>query len=115
MPRRRVLVPGLLAGIAALALAGCAYFATDINTIKEAPEKYLGQDVTIAGVVQDAVSLPLLPAVYAVRDSTGVMYVLTKAQPPTVGSRVRIRGRVAAAIMLRELNVGMHLKELDRY
>jgi len=81
-------------------LASCAaIFATKISEIKNAPSKYDGRKVTIAGKVTNTHNLLVLQY-YDVDDGTGEIPVVTESALPKEGDTVRVKGRVNQAFVL---------------
>jgi len=91
--------------------AGCGLFATSIGDIQAKPQDFIGREVTVAGEVANSVKLPFLPGFYTVKDRTGEIAVLASAQPPAVGSKVRVKGRVEAAATIGGQSIGVHIRE----
>ena len=106
--RRRACGWGLLALLAGT--VACT-LATPIGNILSKPADYMGKDVTVAGEVTGSFKLPLVPAVYTIRDETGEIPVVSDGQLPSTGARVRIRARVESAISFGVRSFGVHLKE----
>jgi hypothetical protein len=83
-----------------LVLASCAaVFATRIADIQNAPTKYDGREVTVAGKVTSAHNL-LVVKYYEVDDGTGEIPVVTQSELPKKGDKVRVKGRVNQAFVL---------------
>jgi DNA polymerase II small subunit/DNA polymerase delta subunit B len=96
----------ILIGVIVLALLGGGayfYFAkvahTPIASILKDPRKYDGKDITIAGEVTDKTSL-FVVKYFRLKDRTGDIVVVTKRTLPSVGSKVRVKGRVEEAFSL---------------
>jgi hypothetical protein len=95
--RSRVFLSALLLAVAACLLAGCNQQPTKISDVLDNPAAYQKEDVTIAGYVIKAYSLPLGitdVAAYQVGDETGKIWVITHAGAPDVGLHVGIKGKV---------------------
>ena len=55
--------------------------------------------------------LPFLPGFYTVKDKTGEISVFAGAQPPALGTKVRVKGRVEAAATVGGQSFGVHIRE----
>ena len=93
------------------AAAGCGLFATSIGDIQAKPQDFIGREVTVAGEVTNTMKLPFLPGFYTVKDKTGEISVFAGAQPPALGARVRVKGRVEAAATIGGQSFGVHIRE----
>lgn len=99
--------------VAALAFGCTALTPPDkVAEIQKAPEKYEGQTVTIEGVVVDTASA-FGYGIYKVNDRTGSMWVRTD-NVPRVQTQVKVKGIVQAGLSVLGLDIGWHLKELER-
>ena len=96
------------------AMAGCGSFDTSIERIRANPEQYLNKEVTVSGTVTDLVKLPLVPAIYRLKDRTGEIFVLSDNPPPQTGATIRISGRVEAAATVGLRTFGLHIREASR-
>lgn len=115
-PAPRVRVPLLLPVLPVLLVvaAGCGYLATPIEQIRANPDKYMNTEVTVSGEVTDVVKLPLLPAIYRLKDGTGEIFVVSENPIPAEGATVRVTGRIEAAAALGGRSLGLHLRETPR-
>jgi hypothetical protein len=89
----RILGPILV--LAALSLAGCRFFSTDLARIEADPLRYHGRDVTLEGRVASVRGIPAAGVIgYALVAGSDSLLVLTPGAPPREGETVRIHGRV---------------------
>ena len=100
---------GIIAGLLAT-LSGCASNTlTPIGSLLHNPAWYNGKTVEIEGQVVEATANWGVTA-YQVRDSTGIIQVVTASTPPTTGSQVGVKGKfkpvfavgTRSAIVIRE-------------
>jgi aspartyl-tRNA synthetase len=100
---------GLIAGLLA-ALSGCASKGlTPIGSLLHNPAYYNGKTVEIEGQVLEPASNWGVTA-YQIRDSTGIIQVVTAATPPATGTQVAVKGKfkpvfgvgTRSAIVIRE-------------
>ncbi len=69
---------------------------TPIGNILKDPREYDGKSLTIAGEVLDRTSL-FVVKYFRVKDKTGEIVVISRRPLPSVGSKVRVTGRVQEA------------------
>ena len=100
---------GIIAGLLA-PLSGCASNAlTPIGSLLHNPAWYNGKTVEIEGQVVEATSNWGVTA-YQIRDTTGIIQVVTAATPPATGTQVGVKGKfkpvfavgTRSAIVIRE-------------
>ena len=100
---------GIIAGLLAT-LSGCASRGlTPIGSLLHNPAYYNGKTVEIEGQVVEAAGNWGVTA-YQVRDSTGIIQVVTANAPPTTGTQVGVKGKfkpvfavgTKSAIVIRE-------------
>jgi hypothetical protein len=72
---------------------------TPIGNILKEPRKYEKKTLTISGQVTDRASL-LVVRYFRVKDNTGEIPVVTRRTLPSVGSKVRVKGRVEEAFSI---------------
>ena len=70
-----------------------------IKTIVENPRDYEGKGLAISGKVVNRASLSFLKY-FTLRDKTGEIIVITSKTLPTIGSTVRIKGKVVEAFTI---------------
>jgi hypothetical protein len=114
----RVLALGAL--LTVLLLAGCSQLGigfTRIGDILANPQKYSGQEVRVRGRVTNVLQLPFVATkVYSIRDDSGEIRVRTDREAPMVGpSEVRVKGVLDAVARYGEQNIGLHLREVERW
>ena len=111
---------GLLTAVLALAvMVSCDRLGigfVKIGDLLAKPENYSGQEVRIHGKVSDVLKIPLVPtAFYSVNDGTGGITVRTDRGAPLAGSQVRTKGVLDAVASVGGQNVGLHLREIERW
>ncbi len=87
-----------------LVVAGAYFYFTrvehtPIGKILENPRDYYGKTLTIAGEVTDRTSL-FVVKYFRVKDKTGEIVVVTAKPLPSVGSKVRVKGRIEEAFSI---------------
>jgi|Deesub1362A_J573_1020465.scaffolds.fasta_scaffold22287_1 hypothetical protein len=89
---------------------------TPIEEIVSDPGKYSEKTVSIKGEVTDVLAVPILTewAAYKVKDSTGAIWVVSRAGAPPVGEMVVVEGRVKVAIRLGKQSLGVGIMESKR-
>ena len=111
---------GLLAAILAVAvMISCDRFGigfAKIGDLLAKPEKFSEQEVRIHGTVSDVLKIPLVStALYAVNDGTGQIMVSTDRGAPLAGSQVRVKGVLDSVASMGGQNIGLHLREIERW
>ena len=111
---------GLLTAVLALTvMASCDRLGVGfvkIGDLLAKPESYSGQEVRIHGKVSDVLKIPLVPtAFYSVNDGTGGITVRTDHGAPLSGSQVRTKGVLDTVASVAGQNVGLHLREIERW
>jgi hypothetical protein len=100
-------------------LVGCAQIGvgfSKIGDVMATPQNYSDKQILIRGTVSNALKLPFIATrLYSVRDSTGEIYVRTDKEPPPAGSEIHIRGVLDTVAVLGNQNVGLHLREIERW
>lgn len=87
-----------LVGVVCLcfALGSCRFVSTELSRITASPGKYHGRDVTVSGRVEAVRWLPDTGAIgFRLTDGTDSILVLTLADAPPEGHRVRLPGVVS--------------------
>ena len=115
---RRALVLG--ASLTVLFLASCSQLGmgfTKIGDLLVNLQKYSGQEVDVRGRVMNVFKLPFVATkVYSIRDDSGEIRVRTDREAPMVGpSEVRVKGVLDAVARYGEQNIGLHLREVERW
>jgi hypothetical protein len=107
----------VLIGIIVVALLGAGvwyYFAkldhTPIGNILKNPRDYEGKEITIAGEVTSRISLVFVKYL-KVRDKTGEIIVVTRKILPSVGSKVKMKGKIEEAFSLGEEQMLVFVEE----
>lgn len=111
MPRKAIV--GILVVVATG--GGVWYFYRHVEHMPIAeiikdPRAYDGKVPAIAGEVKDRMSL-LGIKYFTLKDETGEIKVVTKRVLPSVGSRVRVRGRVEEAFAIGDLQMVVFIEE----
>jgi hypothetical protein len=103
----------LILGTALILLAGCAG-VTPIGDLLANPSEYNGKSVKVKGEVTKSIGA-LVAGIYAVRDNTGELYVVTdKGAPPPEKSTVGVKGIFQSAITVGSKSYA-GLKEESRF
>jgi hypothetical protein len=101
--------------VAVLLGAGTWYYSanleyTPIGNILKNPRDYEGKDITIEGVVTGRTSLVFVKY-FKVKDRTGKIIVITRKILPSVGSKVKVKGRIEEAFSLGEEQMLVFVEE----
>ena len=114
---RRILL--LMAVCAFIVVPSCGHLGigfVKIGDLLAKPEKYAGQEVRIHGTVSDVLQIPLVSiALYEVNDGTGGIVVSTDRGAPLSGSQVRAKGVLETVASINGKNIGLHLREVERW
>ena len=87
-----------------------------IGDLLAKPANYSGQEVRIHGTVSDVLKIPLVPtAFYSVNDGSGAIIVITDRGTPLSGSQVRVKGAIDTVASIGGQNIGLHLREIERW
>ena len=117
MARMRKIVGAVVFGL--VVLAGCARLGlgfSQIGDVLAAPQSYSGKEILIRGTVRNVLKVPFVAIrLYSVRDATGEINVRTDKEPPLSGSQVHVRGVIDTIAVIGDQNVGLHLREIDRW
>ncbi len=96
----------IVVGLVIILLVGAgAYFYiteiyhTPIGSILKDPRDYYGKKLAIAGKVTDRASL-FVVKYFRVKDKTGEIVVVTGKPLPSVGSEVRVKGKIVEAFSI---------------
>jgi hypothetical protein len=115
---RRALVLG--ASLTVLFLASCSQLgmgSTKIGDLLANPQKYSGQEVHVRGRVTNVFKLPFVATkIYTIRDDSGEINVRTDREAPMVGpAEVHVKGVLDTVATIGGQNVGLHLREVERW
>lgn len=103
----------------ALQLWGCGQIGigfTKINDLRANPQKYATQEVRIRGKVTNVLKIPFVSTkLYSVQDDSGEINIKTLREVPLVGTEVRVKGILDTVAAIGDQNVGLHLREIDRW
>jgi hypothetical protein len=97
---------------ASLLVTACPNRET-ISKINADPARYSSKEVAIAGTVTDAYGI-LGTGAYEIDDGTGKIWVVTRRDVPSRGSRVGAKGRVHTGFNIAGRSFGTVLEESDR-
>jgi len=98
-------------------LAGCAA-RSRISDIRNTPRRFHDKVVTIGGVVENTVSIPLINVgVYQINDGSGKIWVKPKNTTPFKGDRITVTGKIKVGLTISGKNFGIILieSEEDKY
>ena len=97
-------------------LGGCsAIETTPINEINTSPANFDDKEVMLQGIARDPTRIPLLDMKsYVVKDESGEITILTKAELPKVNERISVRAKVANIAIINGQSLGMTVTELAR-
>lgn len=105
--------------VSALSLVGCeraGFGFTKIGEILADPQKYAEQEVSIRGKVVNVVKIPFVSTkLYSVQDGSGEINVRTDGDSPLAGADVRVKGVLDTVAVIGDQNVGIHLREVERW
>lgn len=114
---RRLLV--LVALLTFLFMPGCSHLGsryTKIGDILANPQKYSAQEVRVQGRVTNAIQLPFVATkFYSIQDDSGEINIRTYREAPMVGAEVRVKGVLDTVATIGEQNIGLHLREVERW
>lgn len=103
----------LLAGLAALLLAGCPP-RESIAKINQDPARFAGKEIAIAGRVTDSFGA-LGSGVFQIDDGTGTMWVFSeKFGVPGSGANLAVTGRLQQGFAFAGSNYATILRETQR-
>ncbi|MDO8681928.1 MAG: hypothetical protein Q7N50_00405 [Armatimonadota bacterium] len=107
----------VLALVLVTAVSGCHDKRTDISRILQNPDKYMGDEVIVAGEVVKVYSAQLIiaePGLYQVDDGTGTIWVVTKNGVPREGVKIGLKGIVSSPIKIAGESFGAVIRESER-
>lgn len=90
-----------------------------IGDIEADPAKYRDKTVAVAGTVEDSwgLSIPgtsISGGAYKISDGTGSIWIVTKRNVPSKGTKVGVKGRVGSGVSLGGRNYGLAIDEEER-
>lgn len=89
---------------------------TRISDIIASPANFDGKEVKLKGVASDITRIPLLYLKsYVLKDDSGEITILTRADLPKTGEEIIIRAKVQSLAIIRGEVIGMMVLELERY
>lgn len=89
---------------------------TRISDIIASPANFDGKEVKLKGVASDITRIPLLYLKsYVLKDDSGEITILTRANLPKTGEEIIIRAKVQSLAIIRGEVIGMMVLELERY
>jgi hypothetical protein len=88
-----------------------SFVSTPIGDLLSNPRKYDGSVVTISGTVRDRLSLPIVKY-FTIKDETGEIRVITERMLPSLGSQVRVKGRLRETFTIRDSQFVVLVEEL---
>jgi hypothetical protein len=95
------------------ALAGCE--RTNISDINKHPERYAGDEITIAGRVTSNAA-PTNPGTFQIDDGTGRLWVLSSSYDvPAQGTQIAVTGLIEPGVRLGSTTLATTLQEIKRY
>ena len=115
---RRLLALGAL--LTALLVPSCSQLGigfTKIGDLLANPHKYSAQEVRVRGRVTNVLKLPFVATkIYSIRDDSGEINVRTDREAPLVeATEVRVKGVLDTVATIGNQNVGLHLREVERW
>ena len=118
MVRRLVAVGALLTAL--LLLPGCSQLGigfTKIGDLLANPQKFSAKEVRVRGRVTNVLKLPFVATkIYSIRDASGEISVRTEREAPLVGeTEIRVKGVLDTVATIGDQNVGLHLREVERW
>ena len=76
----------------------------------------MGRKVRVKGDVTSALKIPIVATkLYALRDETGEITVVTSGSVPGIGARVRVEGVLENVAVVGTATVGLHISETRRW
>ena len=83
-----------------------------IGDIRSTPNRFHDKNVTISGVVDETITLPILGvAVYQLNDGTGAIWVKPKEMTVEKGDHVRVTGTIKVGLTISGRSFGLILIE----
>jgi hypothetical protein len=89
---------------------------TKIGDILANPQRYAEQEIRIQGKVVNVLKIPFIATkLYSVQDGSGEINVPTGRDVPLAGAEVRVKGVLDTVAVIGDQNVGIHLREIERW
>ena len=117
MKRATLIIFAAALMLAAAFIVGCKDNTTRISKILDNPDRYLHQDVEIAGVVTKTYGIDIIiveAGAYQVDDGSGKIWVTTKTGTPREGAKVWVKGSVSKGVKLMGDTFGAIVREKER-
>ena len=96
-----------------LCILSCAA-SVSIGEIKNSPQRFHDKKVTVAGTVDETLTLPILGVgVYLLNDGTGKIWVKPKNNMPEKGDRVYVTGTIKVGLAISGRSFGLILIEQE--
>jgi len=96
-----------------LVVLSCAA-SVSIGEIKNSPQRFHDKKVTVAGTVDETLTLPILGVgVYLLNDGTGKIWVKPKNNMPEKGDRVYVTGTIKVGLAISGRSFGLILIEQE--
>jgi hypothetical protein len=110
----------LAALLTVLLLPSCSQLGigfTKIGDLLANPQKYSAQEVRVRGRVTNVLKIPFVATkIYSIRDDSGEINVRTDGEAPLIGAtEVRVKGVLDTVATIGNQNVGLHLREVQRW
>jgi len=105
--------------LTALLLPSCGRVGvgfTKISDMVAHPQRFSSQEVRIREKVTNVLKVPSVATkIYSVQDGSGEINVRTEREAPMAGSEVRLKGVLDTVAVIGDQNVGLHLREIERW
>lgn len=99
--------------VALFVVLSCAA-SVSIGEIKDSPQRFHDKKVTIAGTVDETITLPILGVgVYLLNDGTGKIWVKPKTAIPEKGDRIYVSGTIKVGLTISGRSFGLILIEQE--
>lgn len=86
--------------------------AVSIGEIKNSPQRFHDKRVTISGIVDETITLPILGVgVFQLNDGTGKIWVKPNNRMPEKSDRVSVTGTIKVGLTISGKSFGMILLE----
>lgn len=97
----------------------CGYLplgATSIKEILANPAQYDGKTVKVRGIVSDITKIPLMDIrFYTLDDEGSQLMVYVTGDMPAPKDNIMVVGTLENVVIVKSINLGLHLKENKRY
>jgi hypothetical protein len=115
----RDLIKVLAATVSIVMFPSCDRLGFGIRKIGDVladPQKYSSQEIRIRGTVTNVIKVPFVGTkLYSVQDGSGEIIVRSSQYPPLTGSEVRVKGVLETVATLGSQQIGLHLREIERW